>query len=290
MDFIIDAIVEWLKGLLVDGIMGNLDGLFDNVNQSVGEIATQVGTTPADWNAGVFSMIRQISETAILPIAGVILTFVMTYELIQMLIERNNLHEVDTWMFFKWVFKTFVAVMILTNTFNIVLAVFDVSQHVIQQSAGIIQNGTEITPDVLDSLRTELEAMELGPLFGLWLQSFLIQLTMIALNIVIFVSHGGTMVANEVAAVLSPAAKKCGFKDKGYICYEEDAQESVVLRELLDKKLWNIPDRIKDKGQFEEKLNQSIRQYNPEYWRARQSGREAAEAARSTAPAKEAAR
>ena len=103
-------------------------------------------------------------------------------------------------------------------------------------------------------------------------------------------SHGGTMVANEVAAVLSPAAKKCGFKDKGYICYEEDAQESVVLRELMDKKLWKIPDRIKDKGQFEEKLNQSIRQYHPEYWRARQSGREAAEAARSTAPAKEAAR
>ncbi len=98
------------------------------------------------------------------------------------------------------------------------------------------------------------------------------------------------MVANEVAAILSPAAKKCGFKDKGYICYEEDAQESVVLRELLDKKLWKIPDRIKDKERFEENLNQSIRQYNPEYWRARQSGREAAEAARSTAPAKEAAR
>ena len=201
MDFIIDAIVEWLKGLLVDGIMGNLDGLFDNVNQSVGEIATQVGTTPADWNAGVFSMIRQISETAILPIAGVILTFVMTYELIQMLIERNNLHEVDTWMFFKWVFKTFVAVMILTNTFNIVLAVFDVSQHVIQQSAGIIQNGTEITPDVLDSLRTELEAMELGPLFGLWLQSFLIQLTMIALNIVIFVIVYGRILHIDLAPV-----------------------------------------------------------------------------------------
>ena len=88
-------------------------------------------------------------------------------------------------------------------------------------------------------------------------------------------SHGGTMVANEVAAVLSPAAKKCGFKDKGYICYEEDAQESVVLRELLDKKLWKIPDRIKDKERFEENLNQSIRQYNPEYWRARQRGIEA---------------
>ena len=177
---------------------------FDNVNQSVGEIATQVGTTPADWNAGVFSMIRQISETAILPIAGVILTFVMTYELIQMLIERNNLHEIETWMFFKWVFKTFVAVMILTNTFNIVLAVFDVSQHVIQQSAGIIQNGTEITPDVLDSLRTELEAMELGPLFGLWLQSFLIQLTMIALNIVIFVIVYGRMIEIYLLTSLAP--------------------------------------------------------------------------------------
>ena len=204
MDFIIDAIVEWLKGLLVDGIMGNLDGLFDNVNQSVGEIATQVGTTPADWNAGVFSMIRQISETAILPIAGVILTFVMTYELIQMLIDRNNLHDVDTWMFFKWVFKTFVAVIILTNTFNIVLAVFDVSQHVIQQSAGIIQNGTEITTDVMDSLRTELEAMELGPLFGLWLQSFLIQLTMIALNIVIFVIVYGRMIEIYLLTSLAP--------------------------------------------------------------------------------------
>ena len=204
MGILTEWITEWLKGLLIEGIMGNLEGLFDTVNTRVGEISVQVGTTPAAWNAGVFSMIRQISETAILPIAGVILTFVMTYELIQMLIERNNLHEVDTWMFFKWVFKTFVAVMILTNTFNIVLAVFDVSQHVIQQSAGIIQNGTEITPDVLDSLRTELEAMELGPLFGLWLQSFLIQLTMIALNIVIFVIVYGRMIEIYMMVSLAP--------------------------------------------------------------------------------------
>ena len=194
MGFLTDWLTDWLKELLIEGIMGNLTGLFDTVNSRVGEIAVQVGTTPAAWNAGVFSLIRQLSETVILPIAGLILTFVATYELIQLIIEKNNLHEVDTWMFFKWVFKTFVAVMILTNTFNIVLAVFDVSQHVIQQSAGIIQNGTEITPDVLDSLRTELEAMELGPLFGLWLQSFLIQLTMIALNIVIFVIVYGRMI------------------------------------------------------------------------------------------------
>ena len=136
MDFIIDAIVEWLKGLLVDGIMGNLDGLFNNVNQSVGEIATQVGTTPADWNAGVFSMIRQISETAILPIAGVILTFVMTYELIQMLIDRNNLHDVDTWMFFKWVFKTFVAAIILLHILYISLSAFVLHPHVFHPTPG----------------------------------------------------------------------------------------------------------------------------------------------------------
>ena len=197
MDTIINAIVEWLKGVLVDGIMGNLDGLFNNVNEQVGGIASQVGTTPADFNAGVFSMIRQISETVVLPIAGIILTFVMTYELIQMLIDRNNLHDIDTWMFFKWIFKTFVAVTILTNTFNIVLAVFDVSQHVIQQSAGLIQSGTEITPDIMDSLRTDLEAMELGPLFGLFLQSFLVQFTMTALNIVIFVIVYGRMIGQN---------------------------------------------------------------------------------------------
>ena len=208
MDFIIDAIVEWLKGLLVDGIMGNLDGLFNNVNEQVGEIAVQVGTTPADWNAGVFSMIRQLSETVVLPIAGIILTFVATYELIQMLIDRNNLHDVDTWMFFKWTFKTFVAVMILANTFNIALAVFDVSQHVIQQSAGIIQNGTEITPDVMDSLRTELEAMDVGPLLGLWLQSFLVQLTMIALNIVIFVIVYGRMIERRLLISTKPVSAK----------------------------------------------------------------------------------
>lgn len=103
MDFLTDWITDWLRGLLVDGIMGNLGGLFDNVNNQVGEIATQVGTSPAAWNAGVFSLIRQLSETVVLPIAGLILTFVMCYELIQMIIDRNNLHDIDTWMFFKWV-------------------------------------------------------------------------------------------------------------------------------------------------------------------------------------------
>ena len=184
MQSIFDAITEWLKELLVEGIMGNLGGLFTNVNEQVGEIAAQVGTTPAAWNAGVFSMIRQLSETVILPIAGLVLTFVMTYELIQMLIDHNNLHNFDTWIFFKWIFKTFVAVMILSNTFNIVMAVFDVSQQVIQQSAGLIQGSTAVTPDVLNDMQTQLEAMELGPLLGIFLQSFFVQFTMTALSCV----------------------------------------------------------------------------------------------------------
>ena len=194
MDFLLEALTNWLKEMLVGGIMSNLSGMFDSVNQQVADISVQVGQTPQGWNGNIFSMIENLSNSIMVPIAGVILAIVMTVDLIQMIADKNNLHDVDTWMIFKWVFKTFVAVMILTNTFNIVLAVFDVSQHVIQQSAGIIQNGTEITTDVMDSLRTELEAMELGPLFGLWLQSFLIQLTMIALNIVIFVIVYGRMI------------------------------------------------------------------------------------------------
>ena len=194
MQIIFDAIAEWLKELLVAGIMGNLGGLFDNVNAQVGEIADQVGTAPAAWNAGVFSMIRQLSETVILPIAGLVLTFVMCYELIQLLIERNNLHDIDTWIFFKWIFKTFCAILILSNTFNVVMAVFDVAQYVVHQSAGLIQGSTEITPDMLADMEAQLQAMELGPLLGLWLQSFFVGFTMTALNIVIFVIVYGRMI------------------------------------------------------------------------------------------------
>ena len=177
MDFLTDWLTNWLKELLISGIMGNLEGLFDTVNAKVGEIAVQVGTTPAAWNAGVFSLIRQLSETVILPIAGLVLTFVATYELIQMLLEKNNMHEFDVANIYKWVFKTACAILILSNTFNIVMAVFDVSQSVIADAAGLIQGSTDITPDMLAELETTLEGMDLGPLLGLWLQSSVIGLT-----------------------------------------------------------------------------------------------------------------
>ena len=204
MGILTDWITEWLKGLLIDGIMGNLEGLFTNMNNRVGEIAVEVGTSPATWNAGVFSLIRQLSETVVLPIAGIVLTFVMCYELIQMLIDRNNLHDIDTWLFFKWVIKTFIAVTILSNTFNIVMAVFDVAQSVVAQSAGLVQGSTDISPNLLANMQATIEQMELGPLLGLWLQSFVVHHTMTALNIFIFVVVYGRMIEIYMLTSLAP--------------------------------------------------------------------------------------
>ena len=204
MRILTDWITEWLRGLLIDGIMSNLEGLFTNLNNRVGEIAVEVGTSPATWNAGVFSLIRQLSETVVLPIAGIVLTFVMCYELIQMLIDRNNLHDIDTWLFFKWIIKTFIAVTILSNTFNIVMAVFDVAQSGVAQSAGLVQGTTDISPNLVANMQATIEQMELGPLLGLWLQSFVVHHTMTALNIFIFVVVYGRMIEIYMLTSLAP--------------------------------------------------------------------------------------
>lgn len=219
MDFLTDWLTNWLKELLIGGIMGNLEGLFDTVNTQVGEIAAQVGTTPAAWHAGVFSLIRQLSETVILPIAGMVLTFVATYELIQMLLEKNNMHEVDVANLYKWMFKTACAILILSNTFNIVMAVFDVSQSVIAQAGGLIQGSTDVSADMLAELETSLEAMDLGPLLGLWLQSALIGFTMKAMGIIIFVLVYGRMLEIYRAsrnAAFHPKAGVRAFWDPGF--------------------------------------------------------------------------
>ena len=204
MGILTEWITDWLKGLLIEGILGNLEGLFDTVNARVGEVAVQVGTTPAAWNAGVFSLIRQISETVILPIAGMILTFVATYELIQMLIERNNLHDLDYWIFFKWIFKTACAILILSNTFNIVNAVFDVSQSVISRAGGIIQGSTDLAPGMLDTLEATLADKDVGYLLGLWLQTSVLGMTMKALGIIIFVLVYGRMLEIFMLTSLAP--------------------------------------------------------------------------------------
>ena len=140
MDAIWSAITDWLKEILISGILGNLSGMFDGVNGQVGNIAAQVGTTPQAWNGGIFDMVQNLSNTVVLPIAGVVLTFVMTLELIQMVTDRNSMHDIDTWMFFKWIFKTACAVLIVSNTWNIVMGVFDVAQSVVNSAAGVTAN------------------------------------------------------------------------------------------------------------------------------------------------------
>ena len=204
MDSIIQKITEWLKEMLVDAIMGNLSGLFDSVNNQVGEIASDVGMTPANFSPGVFAMIRNISENVIIPIAGLILTFIVCHELIQLIIDHNNLANFETWIFFKWVFKTFVAVLLITNTFNITMAVFDVSQHVVNASAGIISGSTAVDASALETMEETLNAMELGPLLGLFLQSFIVQVTMSILSVVIFVIVYGRMVEIYLMTSLAP--------------------------------------------------------------------------------------
>ena len=205
MGGILDKLDQWLRGLLTEGIKGNLTGMFDSVNTKVGEIAGEVGKTPQGWNGGVFSMIQNLSETVIVPIAGVILTFVMCVELIQMVTERNNLHDIDTWMFFKWVFKTFCAVLIVTNTWNIVMGIFDAAQSVVNSSAGVIIGNTSVDiSGVLGNLDAQVEALETGELFGLWFQSIFVGLTMNILSICIFLVTYGRMIEIYVVTALGP--------------------------------------------------------------------------------------
>ena len=205
MQSILDKLAEWLKELLISGILGNLSGMFDTVNTKVGEIAGEVGMTPSAWNGGVFNLIRSLSETVIIPIAGIILTFVMCYELIQLVIEKNNLHDVDTWIFFKWIFKTFVAVFLVTNTWNIVMAIFDVAQNVVSQSGGIISGSTSIDlSTAIPDMEVQLEAMDLGPLLGLWFQSMVVGLTMNILSICIFLVVYGRMIEIYLVTSVGP--------------------------------------------------------------------------------------
>lgn len=204
MQSILEQITDWLKSMIISGIMENLSGMFDSVNQQVGQIAGDVGTTPANFSPAVFSMIRNISESVILPIAGMVLTFIACYELIQMLIEHNNLANFETWTFFKWVFKTFLAVTLISNTFNITMAVFDVAQQVISRSGGLISGSTSVSDATLTAMQATLEGMDLGPLLGLYLQTFVVQVTMLALSAIIFVIVYGRMVEIYLMVSLAP--------------------------------------------------------------------------------------
>ena len=185
--------------------MDNLTGLFDQVNAKISDAAGHIGSTPQTWNSGIYNMIRSLSDSVILPIAGVILTFVMTLELIQLITEKNNLHDLDTWIFFKWVFKTACAVLIVSNTWNIVMGVFEAAQSVIASASGVIVGNTSINlMDHLTDLESRLMEMNVWSLLGLWLQSFVVGITMWALTICIFIIVYGRMIEIYLVTSIAP--------------------------------------------------------------------------------------
>ena len=204
MDSILQAIEDWFRGLLVSGIMSNLTNTFDTVNAQVGQIATEVGQTPANFSPAVYNMIRTLSENVIMPIAGLILTFIACYELIQLVIGHNNLANFETWIFWKWIFKTFVAVTLITNTMNITMAVFDVAQHVVSQAGGLIGGTTAIDGSTLATMQSNLEAMDIGPLLSILLQSFVVQFLMYLLSALIFVIVYARMIEIYLMVSLAP--------------------------------------------------------------------------------------
>lgn len=205
MNFLWEKLTEWLKNLLISGIMGNLNGLFDGVNQKVSEVANTVGATPQSWNSSVFNMVKNLSENVVVPIAGIILTFVMTYELIQMIIDKNSFHDFETFMFFKWVFKTFAAVLIVTNTWNIIMGIFDVAHHVVNQAAGVIVSEASLDiSSVATNMEASLQAMDIGPLFGLWFQTLLVGMISWILSVCIFIIVYGRMIEVYLVTSLGP--------------------------------------------------------------------------------------
>ncbi len=205
MDFLWDSITDWLKDILVSGIMSNLSGMFDSVNEKVGDIAAQVGTTPQAWNANIFNMVQSLSQNVVLPVAGVILAFVMTLELVQILMDKNNFHDIETAVFFRWIFKTACAILIVTNTWNIVMGIFDAAQGVVNQTSGIIIGNTSIDlAAVMPDMEERLQAMDLGPLLGLWVQSLIVGITMWALTICIFIITYGRMLEIYLVTSMAP--------------------------------------------------------------------------------------
>lgn len=204
MESLIQVITDWLKEMIVSGIMSNLTSTFDSVNNQVGQIATEVGMTPSSFSPAVFNMIKTLSENVIMPIAGILLTFIACYELIQLVISHNNLANFETWIFFKWVFKTFVAVTLISNTMNITMAVFDVAKHVVSQAGGIISESTSIDASALETMQSTLETLDLGSLLAIYLQSSIVQSLIYILSALIFVVVHARMIEIYLMVSLAP--------------------------------------------------------------------------------------
>ena len=205
MKGILDSINEWIREILIGAINGNLSTMFGDVNEKVGSIAGEVGQIPQAWNASIFSMIRTLSENVIVPIAGLVITYVLCYELITMITDKNNMHDVDTFMFFKWFFKSWVAVYLVTHTFDITMAVFELAQHVVGGAAGVIGGNTSINVNsALSSMQSQLGSMEIPELLLLVMETSLVSLCMKIMSILITVILYGRMIEIYLYCSVAP--------------------------------------------------------------------------------------
>lgn len=205
MEFLWNKLTEWLKEMLVGGIMSNLTGLFDSINDQVADIAGTVGATPQGWNGSVFGMVQSLSQNVVVPIAGILLAIVMAMELIQMIVDRNNLNDFDVSQIYKWVIKSFIAVVLVTSTWDIVMGIFDLSQAVVNNAAGVIISDTALDlSSVITDMEARLMAMEIGPLFSLWIQSALIGILSWILTICIFIIVYGRMIEIYLVTSIAP--------------------------------------------------------------------------------------
>lgn len=204
-DGLLTAIEDWIRELFSGMVTSNLQTMFSDVNAKTSEIASQVGQTPQGWNGSVFSMIQGLSNNVIVPIAGIIITMVLCYELISMMTERNNLHEVDTWMFFKYFVKMWVAVYLVSNTFNIVMAVFDIGQSVVSSAAGYITGRAAIdVSSMIATMETVMESMGIPELMMLSIETALVSLCMKLISILIMVILYGRMIEIYLYSSVAP--------------------------------------------------------------------------------------
>ena len=200
-----EKIEEAIRELLTNFVSSNLTTMFTDVNDKTGTIAAEVAQTPQAWNSSIFSMIENLSNSVIIPIAGMIITFVLCYELISMITEKNNMHDMDTWMFFKWFFKSFIAVYLVTNTFDITMAIFDVGQHLVNSAAGVIGGSTSIDiATTIAEMETAMESMELGELLQLSLETMLVSMCMKIISILITVVLYGRMIEIYLYTSVAP--------------------------------------------------------------------------------------
>lgn len=205
MGAIIDKITDFIKEMLQGWVLSNLDNMFTDVNTQVGSIAGEVSKTPGTWNAGIFNMVRNLSDTVVVPIAGMVITFVLCYELISLIIDKNNLHDVDSWMLFRYLFKACIAVVLVSHTSDFVLGIFDIGSSLVTSAGGVISSATSINVEA--TLKTmfnnQLSTMEIGELIGLGLETMVISFSMKIMSVLITVILYGRMI--EVYLYISVA-------------------------------------------------------------------------------------